>query len=327
MPLHELVTGRARLGLWMLAAAVGAVLLIVCVNLANLLLSRMASRSREAAIRTALGASRGRQFRQVLTESLLLAVIGGALGILFASWTDTTAGCDDDARHSQAQRSPPGLERSRVRLLPHAAYGVDIRRASRVAAHAQRSAGGVARRKPHGHGRAPRFAPSRRPDRPRSRPERGAADRRRPPWHEPHRLLQVDKGFDASRVLTLDVGLAGNLYAEPANRERFFDRLFAKVSAIPGVQASGIITALPTQRPIPGTTRFTSKAMAVAARAPPGQQPLRQPRIFPRDEHCHTSRPGVRRKRSGTGCRGPFGEGGKAALARRTQPSRPAFHG
>ena len=86
-PMHELVTGRAQLGLWMLAAAVGSVLLIVCINLANLLLSRIASRSRESAIRTALGASRGRQFRMVLTESLLLAVSGGALGILFAIWS------------------------------------------------------------------------------------------------------------------------------------------------------------------------------------------------------------------------------------------------
>jgi putative ABC transport system permease protein len=61
------------------------------------------------------------------------------------------------------------------------------------------------------------------------------------------RLLQVDKGFDTGHVLTVDVGLSGPLYAESINREKFFDRLLANVGAIPGVQDSGVVTALPTR--------------------------------------------------------------------------------
>jgi putative ABC transport system permease protein len=246
IPVHEFVTGASRLGLWTLSAAVGAVLLIVCINLANLLLSRAASRSRETAIRTALGASRGRLFRQALTESLLHAIIGGAFGVLIA-------GSIIDLLLIATPLELPRIDQVRVDAPVLAfAFGLTVLTGLIFGAL---PAWRLTREEPQEALRtgSHTITQGRRTLRLREgliglqvAVSTGLLIIAALLGSSLVRLLHVDKGFDHDRVLTVDVNLAGDRYTE-ARREQFLDRLLANASALLGVEAAAIVTYLPTR--------------------------------------------------------------------------------
>ena len=111
VPMKEDLLGKTRVALFVLMAAAGCVLLIACANLASLLLARAVARKKELAVRAALGAGRGRLVRQMVTEATMLALAGGALGLLFAQAGMTILARLVPERPAQHRANPRSIRR------------------------------------------------------------------------------------------------------------------------------------------------------------------------------------------------------------------------
>jgi putative ABC transport system permease protein len=243
--LQEAMVGDSRKALWVLMAAVASVLLVLCVNLANLWFARSAARRQEMAVRVALGASRWRLMRQDLVESMTLAAAGGAIGCALAY-------SGVQLLLSLAPVTLPRLEEVRLDSAALSfAIGLSL------------VAGAL-------FGAVPAWRMS------RSDPQRALRSATRSNTEDVQgvrtrkvlvaaevalstvllacagllirsfdRLMHVDRGFSIDRVLAVDVPLAGEKYKEDAAREQFYRRLIEKARAMPGVENTSILSHLP----------------------------------------------------------------------------------
>ena len=238
------MVGDSREPLLILLGAVALLLLIACANVAGLLAARAADRQRETALRAALGANRWALARQVITESLVLALMGGTGGVLVAAWAVP-------AFRAVAPNTLPRL--SLVSLdwkVLGAAFGLTLLTAvlaglpsafgggnpapAEVLKEGGRGSGGMSRRRVRRVLTSSQVAIS-------MVLLCGAGLL----FRSLLRVTEVQPGFDTSRVLTMMTILPQSGYADPSSWQRFHERAISAVAALPGVEAAGGINTLP----------------------------------------------------------------------------------
>ena len=243
-PFRYAASSDDRKPVLILFAAIGFVLLIACVNVANLLLARTAQRNREIALRNALGAGRGRIVRQVLTESVLLAIFGAALGLVLAFWglefLLSIAPADALARAQHIGLNgwallftggvavltgilfglAPALQAARANLNEaikesegHASFGLRRHRLSAAMVCAELALSLILL---IGSGLLIRTFVS---------------------------LLDTDPGFNPRNMLTVQIWTTGSKYNSTPALSGFYDELVRRIEAIPGVQSAAVVGA------------------------------------------------------------------------------------
>jgi putative ABC transport system permease protein len=274
-PLHEDMVGEIRPAVLVLLGAVGFVLLIACANVANLLLARAAARGSEMAVRTALGAGRMRLVRQLLTESVILSFIGGALGLLLAMW-------GVEFLVALEPQGIPRLDAVRVdavvmlftlgvAVLTGLVFGMvpafHATRAGLSSALKEGGRGGAA-----GRGSA------------RARGALVVAEMALAVTllagaglllRSFVKLQAVDPGFHTQQALTFELSLPDVRYRADDARIAFFDELLPRLRALPGVRAAGAVMGLP----LTGLEFIISFEVAGRPPAPPSQRPSMQVRV------------------------------------------------
>src|SRR6478672_3168181 len=275
VPLHEQIVGEIRPVLIVVLAAVAFVLLIACANVANLLLSRAAARHKELALRAALGASRLRLIRQMLTESVLLALMGGLLGVMLAVWGIRLLiafGPDNIPRLNEITIDLGVLAFTfGVSLFTGLLFGlVPALQASRPDLNDALKEGG-----------------------------RGSTGGRSGTLRSSFvvaevslalvlligaglmirsfaRLQSVTTGLKAANVLTMRAQLPGKKYPEPHQIVDFFKQAQERIATIPGVQAVGAISYLPLTGGLASRDGFKVTGQPPP---PPGQEPAVEVRV------------------------------------------------
>jgi putative ABC transport system permease protein len=277
LPLREQFFGNVRRPLWLMLGAVGFVLLIACANVANLLLSLATSREKEIAVRTALGARRMRIVRQLLTESLLLALLGSALGLGFA-WLGIKALMLISPRDLVSLQSV-GLNVTvllwtlGVSVLTGIVFGLaPALHISRLNLNDSLKEGGKSESGQASGSRRLRNAlvVSEIALAVVLLASAGLLIR------SFIRLQQVDRGFNTDNLLTMVVRLPEARYREDAQLVTFFNQTLERVRALPTVRSAGMINFLPLYGGLGSSTGFKIEGQP---EPPPGQGPTTDVRV------------------------------------------------